>query len=66
MGPENAERLRFLGSPTVRVNSVDVEPAARRRSDFGFACRTYNGQGIPDRELFKQACLEAVSDDDND
>lgn len=30
-----AERLRFLGSPTVRVDGVDVEPAAALRTDYG-------------------------------
>lgn len=33
--PEDARRLRFLGSPTVRVNGVDVEPGADERLDFG-------------------------------
>jgi len=32
---------RFLGSPTVRVDGVDVEPAARGRLDFGVQCRLY-------------------------
>ena len=30
-----AEKLRFLGSPTVQINGQDVEPAARHLSDFG-------------------------------
>ncbi len=34
-----ATRLRFLGSPTVRVNGRDVEPGAEERGDFVFACR---------------------------
>ena len=36
-GPVEAERLRFLGSPTVRVNGVDVEPDAASRTAFGVA-----------------------------
>lgn len=32
---------RFLGSPTVRVDDMDVEPAARTRTDFGLKCRLY-------------------------
>ena len=39
--PEAAERERFLGSPTVRVDGVDVEPAAAGRNDFGLKCRMY-------------------------
>ncbi len=30
-----AERLRFVGSPSVRVDSVDIEPSARPRTDYG-------------------------------
>jgi hypothetical protein len=44
--------MRFLGSPTIRVNDEDIEPAARRRTDYGFMCRTYRAEdgtttGIP-------------------
>lgn len=38
---EAAKRERFLGSPSVRVDGVDVEPAARVRTDFGLQCRVY-------------------------
>ena len=36
-----AQELRFLGSPSVRINGVDVEPAARLAEQFGLMCRTY-------------------------
>lgn len=36
-----AQRERFLGSPTVRVNGRDVEPGADTRTDFGLKCRLY-------------------------
>ena len=26
---------KFLGSPTVRVNGIDVEPAAREQTEYG-------------------------------
>ncbi len=32
---------RFLGSPSVRVDGIDVEPSARERGDFGMQCRLY-------------------------
>ncbi len=35
---ENAEQaaaIRFLGSPSVRVNGIDVEPKARGRKEYG-------------------------------
>ena len=38
---EDVERLRFLGSPSLRVNGRDVEPGADEREAFVFACRVY-------------------------
>jgi hypothetical protein len=38
---QHAERERFLGSPTLRVNGHDVEPAADDRTDYGMKCRIY-------------------------
>jgi hypothetical protein len=38
---EAAQRERFLGSPTVRVNGVDIEPDAEQRTDYGQNCRLY-------------------------
>jgi hypothetical protein len=38
---EDAMAQRFLGSPTVRVDGVDVEPDAAQREDFGLKCRLY-------------------------
>ena len=61
--PATASALRFLGSPTVKINGIDVEPSARRSNQFGLMCRTYlDGQrreGIPSRELIREALLEA-------
>ena len=39
--PEEAAAHRFLGSPSVRVDGRDVEPAAATRSDYGIQCRIY-------------------------
>lgn len=36
-----AERLRFLGSPSVRVDGRDVEPGADERETFVLGCRIY-------------------------
>jgi hypothetical protein len=41
----DARRLRFLGSPTVRVDGVDVESAARARDAFAMQCRVYAVDG---------------------
>jgi hypothetical protein len=33
---EEAEEWRFLGSPTVQVNGIDIDPSARNSNVFGF------------------------------
>jgi hypothetical protein len=42
---DHAEAERFLGSPTVRVDGVDVDPGAAARADFGLKCRIYRHDG---------------------
>ncbi len=54
-GAEDAMSLRFLGSPSIQVDDVDIEPGTRRRSDFGFACRTYDGAGLPPKDMLVAA-----------
>lgn len=39
-----AERERFLGSPTVRIDGLDVDPGAAGREDFGLECRLYRSE----------------------
>jgi hypothetical protein len=36
-----AQTERFLGSPTLRVDGVDIDPDAGQRSDYGLKCRLY-------------------------
>lgn len=38
---DDAQRLRFLGSPTLRIDGYDVEPEADNRSSYGLQCRLY-------------------------
>jgi hypothetical protein len=33
---EKAVEFRFLGSPTVQIKGLDIEPAARESTAFGF------------------------------
>mgnify|MGYP001214895676 FL=1 len=62
---EEAEEARFLGSPSVRINGMDVEPGAEARTDFGLKCRLYRfsgGQsGVPSREWIEHALREAAA-----
>jgi hypothetical protein len=38
---DDAQRERFLGSPTLRIDGVDVDPGAGRQTDYGLRCRLY-------------------------
>ena len=50
-----AETLRFLGSPSIRVDGVDIDPVSRTSTEYAFACRTYHGAGLPPREMLVAA-----------
>ena len=53
-----ARELKFIGSPAIRVDGFDIEPAARHVEDSGFACRRYPG-GLPSEEMIRLALKEA-------
>lgn len=59
--PDEAQQHRFFGSPTIRVNGLDIDPDARARADYGFGCRLYGRSGVPPRELMEAALREAAS-----
>jgi hypothetical protein len=56
---DDAVALLFLGSPTIRVEGVDVEPGADERNAFVLACRVYKTtdgvQGTPPYEWVRAA-----------
>lgn len=56
---EEAVRLRFLGSPTVQINGVDIESSARGRTDGAMTCRLYGSSGVPSPEMITAAIREA-------
>ena len=55
----DAQVKRFIGSPTIRVNGVDVEGREAEQKGFGFGCRIYadNGAlaGWPSVEMIRRA-----------
>jgi hypothetical protein len=59
----SAERLQFLGSPTIRINGLDIEQAARSSRSIGWMCRTYTHHGehvaVPPTEWIEAAVREA-------
>ena len=56
----DAKRLRFLGSPTVRVNGIDIDPEAVARTDYAFSCRLWGESGVPPQELMRSALRAAT------
>jgi hypothetical protein len=66
----DAQRARFAGSPTVRVNGRDVEPDAPQHEDYRLDCRLYwvNGQplGKPPVAWLERAVHDAARGTSND
>lgn len=60
---EAAERLRFLGSPTIRVDGVDVDPNTPERDGYALSCRIFNTDagtsGQPEERWVRDALLAA-------
>ena len=61
----SAQEIGFLGSPSIRVNGLDVEPEARGVRAYGMMCRTYRvndrREGLPSREMLRQAIRQENS-----
>lgn len=57
--PEQVERLRFLGSPTIQIDDVDLEGPDAVNAGVGYGCRVYEdgGQmcGWPSKEQIRAA-----------
>lgn len=53
-----AKKLNFLGSPTIRINGLDIETDLRNAKATGLACRRYTG-GLPSEEMIRSALKEA-------
>lgn len=60
---ELAKKLKFLGSPTIRINGKDIDKSAQELKDFGIKCRIYfsDGEimGYPSKEVIRSA-LKAI------
>ena len=59
-----AERVRFVGSPTVRVDGCDVDPEGELAGEYTLECRLYWHQhhlaGYPQEHLVREALLRAA------
>jgi hypothetical protein len=59
---EDAERLAFPGSPTIRVDGGDVDPAGAAQMGSALTCRVYileNGRysPLPSKEMIRRALV---------
>ena len=57
-----ANELKFLGSPTIRVNGRDVAGEGPEDGTFALSCRLYPGSqqaGLPPAEWIRLAMMEA-------
>jgi hypothetical protein len=58
-----AQSERLLGSPTLRVDGVDIDPGAGDHSDYGLKCRLYSTEqglrGAPPDEWVRDALRHA-------
>lgn len=63
--PAVAERHRFPGSPTIRIDGRDVDPSYQDPGDYTPRCRLYRTadglRGLPER-AWVEAALRAASD----
>jgi hypothetical protein len=58
---EAAQLLRFLGSPTIRIGGIDVDPQTQERADYALACRVFRTEagivGQPDERWVREALV---------
>ncbi len=55
-----AVRMKFVGSPSVRVDGIDIEPDAGERTAFVLSCRLYGSSGVPPKALLLDALPEVA------
>lgn len=59
---EEAERLRFVGSPTIQIDGIDLEGPEAASKGVGFGCRVYEDggrmSGWPTKEQIRAALMD--------
>jgi hypothetical protein len=59
--PEKAQAYKFLGSPTIKINGLDLEPELEATKNFNInACRTYIYEGSLYHYPPKEMLLEVL------
>jgi hypothetical protein len=61
---QQAVASRFLGSPTIRLNGLDIEPGAAQIKSFSMRCRLYleddKISDWPSKKMIRRAIDEAL------
>lgn len=59
----DVQMMRFLGSPTIRINGIDAEGGAAEEHGYGYGCRVYTeagaSRGWPSVDLLRRALRRA-------
>jgi hypothetical protein len=55
----SAPAWQFFGSPTIRVDGLDIDPNSRVEAGTWLACRRYVG-GLPSEEMIRAALKKAL------
>jgi hypothetical protein len=60
-----AQALAFVGSPSIRIGGMDIEPTVSNERHYGLSCRTYltGGKltGVPPPDMIRAAIRLAAS-----
>jgi hypothetical protein len=59
---QSAQELKFRGSPTVRINGLDIAGESQQPESFAVTCRIYEGAkevGLPPIEMMQRAVRQA-------
>jgi len=63
---ETGEKTRFPGSPTVRINGVDIDPTYEDTGDYTPRCRIYltseGFKGLPEKAWVENAVRAALAE----
>jgi hypothetical protein len=62
---EDALRLRFPGSPTIRVDGLDVDPTGASQIGSALTCRVYRLEDgrfspVPSRDMIRRALRDSA------
>lgn len=63
---QEAKDLKFIGSPTIRINNKDIDPNAKETGEYCLKSRSYSFKGKvsgwPDKELIRNAIRKALQE----